>query len=97
MHNLICEKCGGRWLPDPKRTDRAACPWCRIRELEAALDKRDATIGQVERGQRKLFSDAKGTVDRLPNTATLAYWAGIRDCLEFWDQATDEAGGKSDG
>lgn len=38
MTNYVCEKCGGRWLPDPKRADRAACPWCRISELEGAVE-----------------------------------------------------------
>lgn len=66
----------------------------------ALIGEQLAEIEFVKKRQRKLLDDAKGTVEKLPNTATLAYWAGVRDCVAFWDdaeQAALAAKEKSDG
>ncbi|MFA5056523.1 MAG: hypothetical protein WC485_00280 [Opitutaceae bacterium] len=61
--NLVCEKCGGRWLDC--RPNNNSCPWCRARELEAKLASLDqrAKTGKLVGASFGLPPGSKNNLD----------------------------------
>jgi hypothetical protein len=62
MSNLICFKCGGRWLPCSVCLDDRKCPWCEINLLREELsvtnksaDKYAFELGKLQAEIKQIF------------------------------------------